>query len=451
MRIVLTIFGWIVSLCFAAFGVFYLLGGPVAAITPFAGAILFNPVVLKRLPWPKPYWLRVLAALIVVILLAIIPANVASRMLEAAAIDRAVADLGAKDPRGLQHAMTYATKIDAPEIEYYIASSVLDSNLRVGSLANLNTVGADRARTLLIDSATKGYAPAQYLLCELELDGTDIESKSDDAAVRQAGAIWCQKASAQGNGAATYRLAEAYLNGIGEPKDARRALGLLELAANQGDKEAAAELARQYRQGGAFPEDAGKSLAWTQRAAALGDGYSQYLVGLIYFQLYAASIGQPAQLIDLQGSGVPAEAFRLSREERASQAEKWLRAAAGQGDAKAEVGLARLLLLRADELAKSEKSRDAPFATAIAITTRDEARKWLAKAAGQGDVDALMLETIVAKTDDDAIAYFEKVTSKLKDPDSSPSPAVVKSSQLYSAAQTRYEAAIAKRKSGGAP
>ena len=449
MQIVFTIIGWIVSLCFAASGVYYLLGGPVSAITPFAGAILFNPVVLKRLPWPKPYWLRILAALAVVILLAIVTSNVTARMHEAEAIDRALELLRAKDPKAMQHVLTYQNKIEAPEIEYYIAASVLDESFRVGSLADLNSIGTQRARELLIDSATKGYAPAQYLLCELELGGADIEEKGGNDVAGRAGVAWCQKGSAQGYGAATRKLADAYLNGIVEPKDAGRALSLLELAVSQGDKDAAAELAVQYGKGGAFPEDAGKAFTWTQRAAELGDAYSQYRIGLIYFQLYTLSIGLPAKIIDLPGSGVPSELFRLSTVERANRASKYLRASADQGDLAGEVGLARFLLVESDELAKSETSRDAPFARAVAMSTRDEARKWLAKADGRGDIDAMLLETVFAKSDDDAIMYFGRVTDKLKDLDSTAS-ASKRSGELYRAAQAREAGAMANRKPAAA-
>ena len=85
-----------------------------------------------------------------------------------------------------------------------------------------------------------------------------------------------------GNAEAQYRLALAYLNGHGMPKDAWKGAELLKEAASENHREAQALLATLYREGHGVERDGKLASEWYRRAAEQGHAESQYRMGLVY-------------------------------------------------------------------------------------------------------------------------------------------------------------------------
>ena len=89
---------------------------------------------------------------------------------------------------------------------------------------------------------------------------------------------WYEHAITQGNEYAEYRLAKLYLTGKGVPKDADRALELLEASAEQGNQYAEYALGKLYLDGTLVRKDMTRGMAYMERAAQHGNAYAQLFV-----------------------------------------------------------------------------------------------------------------------------------------------------------------------------
>ena len=89
---------------------------------------------------------------------------------------------------------------------------------------------------------------------------------------------WYEHAITQGNEYAEYRLAKLYLTGKGVPKDADRALELLEASAEQGNQYAEYVLGKLYLDGTLVQKDMMRGMAYMERAAQHGNAYAQLFV-----------------------------------------------------------------------------------------------------------------------------------------------------------------------------
>lgn len=160
-------------------------------------------------------------------------------------------------------------------------------------------------------AAEKGHPFAQY-----EFGNFLYEEKKD-----MAGQLaWWEKAAAQEDSRAQFDLANAYAGGLyGVSKDRekagewyRRALSMLEKAAQQGAVNAQTNLGERYLRGRDVTADPEKAREWLEKSAAQGHLAAQILLGFAY----------------LRGEGLPADP---------EKARLWLEKAAAQGDETAQM------------------------------------------------------------------------------------------------------------------
>lgn len=89
-------------------------------------------------------------------------------------------------------------------------------------------------------------------------------------------------ADEQGDVAAQYILGVSYLNGIGVPKDAGKAVEWFSKAAEQGLAWAQNDLARCYYNGNGMPRDVRKAVEWYHKAAEQEYAEAQFYLGVCY-------------------------------------------------------------------------------------------------------------------------------------------------------------------------
>jgi uncharacterized protein len=232
-------------------------------------------------------------------------------------------------------------------------------------------------------------------------------------------------------------LGELYANGLGVPRDDKKAADWYKLAADRGDREAMFALAMFALNGRAGPRDRQVSAKWLAAAAKLGEPLAAYDLALLYMegQLFPQDFSRAAELLRVaveagnpqaqyalgtlykEGRGVPKdmhEAVRLFG----------LAALADDSDAEVEYGIA---LYNGDEVDRNEQAAAALFRKAalknnaiaqdrLAHILADgqgapanpvEAVKWhlVSKAAGETD---LMLDDYVNNLPADTRAAGEK-------------------------------------------
>jgi hypothetical protein len=283
--------------------------------------------------------------------------------------------------------------------------------------ANGIGVGADVAKAIqwLQQAAGKGLSSAQFLLATRYLNGIGVERDETTAL------LWLGKAAAQGNAKAILRLGrfmeaphreaalaclqQAAQAGLVEaqwawarsilkdaagkdarPEQLRQAWDCLIDAAEQGMAAAQNALGDFYLQGVAVAADSAQALDWYRRAAAQGS--LQAMVSLERLQLAGATRHNaatrrktsqerrlsPQKWLDAAESGDADTRYHLGLlyemgwrvEQDIGRAQQWYRSAAQQGDARAQLALARIL-----EAAGAFESLD-----------------WYRKSAEQGEAEA---------------------------------------------------------------
>ena len=116
--------------------------------------------------------------------------------------------------------------------------------------------------------AEAGYDFSQYAL------GGLLETQK-----RMEGAVtWYEKAAAQGNPAAAYRLGKLYLQGELIPKDMPKALKYLTASAGQGSPFAQYILGKLYLMGKEVEQDREKAYRWFEMAAEQGNPYARFFL-----------------------------------------------------------------------------------------------------------------------------------------------------------------------------
>lgn len=192
----------------------------------------------------------------------------------------------------------------------------------------------------VVKKAASGDATAQYTLGRAYVKGEGVPKDAVKAVEL------LQHSAAQGNARAQDYLGRMYARGEGVPKDSAKAFELLQKSAVQGDAQAQANLGVLYMLGEGVPRDPVKAVAWFQKSAAQGNAHGQNMLALSYED----------------GIGVPKD---LSR------AVDWWQKSAAQGEADAQwiVGKA--------------------YANGIVVAKDDaKAVEWWQKAAAQGQVKA---------------------------------------------------------------
>jgi len=191
-----------------------------------------------------------------------------------------------------------------------------------------------------------------------------------------------RKAAEQGDGAAQFKMGNAYRLGLGVTKDAAEALEWYRKAAEQGEPNAQLSLGFMYESGQGVAQDYPGAVRWYRLAAEQGNASAQFDLGLMYahgrgvaqdypeavrWYRKAAEQGDATAQYNLgvmcaEGQGVAQDY---------PEAVRWYRKAAEQGEPKAQYGLG-FMYTKGQGVAQ-----DYP-----------EAARWYRKAAEQGEPNA---------------------------------------------------------------
>jgi len=177
--------------------------------------------------------------------------------------------------------------------------------------------------------ANAGDAKAEMLVGLKYTDGEGVPANQVE------GAKWLQKAAAQNEPVAAYRLGTLFERGKGVPADAAKATHWYQVAAQAGNRKAMHNLAVAYAQGTGVQKNFMEAARWFSKAAALGLSDSQFNLAV----LYERGLGVPQSLAD---------------------AYKWYAIAASQGDTESKARIDALTTqLSADDRAAAQRSADA--------------------------------------------------------------------------------------------
>jgi localization factor PodJL len=177
--------------------------------------------------------------------------------------------------------------------------------------------------------ANAGNARAELLVALKYLDGDGVPANDAE------GAKWLEKAAAQNEPLAQYRLGTLYERGKGVTADATKAARWYLAAAQAGNRKAMHNLAVAYAQGSGVAKNFTEAARWFSRASALGLSDSQFNLAV----LYERGLGVPQSLVD---------------------AYKWYAIAASQGDTESKTRIDALTTqLAADDRAAAQRSAEA--------------------------------------------------------------------------------------------
>ncbi len=126
-------------------------------------------------------------------------------------------------------------------------------------------------------AANLGYAPAQYNLARMYLEGLGV-AKNEEAAY-----LYFLAAAEKGLLLAQYNLGVLFETGLGTERDFERARYWYGKAAEQGDREAQYRLGRLYEAGErGVPRDLSQAVIWYTRSAEQGYAPAQNNLGTLY-------------------------------------------------------------------------------------------------------------------------------------------------------------------------
>ena len=166
---------------------------------------------------------------------------------------------------------------EAIELLRRSASSVPESVYMLALIqARSSADPATAERKVVTTAAESGFGPAQYQLAADML--REAPDKERDLIASQ----WLQRASDQGQVLATFDLGILYLEGTRVPRDAKKGIALLEIAAEAGLARAEYALGRAYSLGDGVAADHRKAPLYTRRAAAKGLPEAEYSMGFAY-------------------------------------------------------------------------------------------------------------------------------------------------------------------------
>jgi localization factor PodJL len=176
--------------------------------------------------------------------------------------------------------------------------------------------------------ANAGNARAELVVALKYLDGDGVPANDAE------GAKWLEKAAAQGEPLAQYRLGTLYERGKGVTADAAKATKWYAAAAQSGNRKAMHNLAVAYAQGSGVAKNFTEAARWFSRASALGLSDSQFNLAV----LYERGLGVPQSLVD---------------------AYKWYAIAASQGDTESKTRIDALATqISADDRAAAQRAAE---------------------------------------------------------------------------------------------
>lgn len=205
-----------------------------------------------------------------------------------------------------------------------------------------------RAVYWLRRAARDGQPYAQLRLGELYEQGVGVAADPAHAV------YWWRRSAGAGNAQGQLHLGEALLAGHGVARDPRAAARWLTKSARQGNAEAQYRLGRIYREGYGVARDTARGNDWLSRAAAQGQSDAVKLLHLIEqagkestltYQQSAEVLERRARSGDARAQyelGLRYESGAWDVPRDATQALRWLRAAAGNGNRHAMSALAHI-------------------------------------------------------------------------------------------------------------
>ncbi|MFT4178561.1 MAG: hypothetical protein QM612_03745 [Thermomonas sp.] len=125
-------------------------------------------------------------------------------------------------------------------------------------------------------AAQKGHAPAEFAMGLAYTHGSGVPKDGNQAA------IWYEKAAAKGHLPAMHNLGVLLSDGKADPPDdLRRAINLLQTAADQGDADAQNALGVRYAYGIGLAQNYQQAIHWYIKAAKQGDPRAQTNLGIL--------------------------------------------------------------------------------------------------------------------------------------------------------------------------
>ncbi|RLL50178.1 hypothetical protein D8Y20_12105 [Mariprofundus sp. EBB-1] len=243
-------------------------------------------------------------------------------------------------------------------------------------------------------AAKKGDKEAQYLFAMLYRDGKGVQRDDVEAVVH------LKLSAKQKFAQAQYQLANMLEYGRGVPAaDLKAAFGWYKKAAENGLTAAELRMAVMYSEGRGVKKSDADALLWAIQAAN-----SHSIEATSYLQRLLNKVSAKASAGDSSAQFVLARIYQQGQGLNADmeKAEQWLHQSASSGNAKAQFHLAELLLHSskpeaiqhvAGWYAKAAEQENMPAAARLGVLyalgegvelNRDEALKWLQKAAESG-------------------------------------------------------------------
>jgi TonB family protein len=150
-------------------------------------------------------------------------------------------------------------------------------NMGVGALKGVDgKPDYAKAVELFLKAGSAGFAPAQFALTKIYLDGVGLPRDPHQAAE------WCDKAAKQGLDQAEFMAGVLAANGEGVPRDESVAAKWYRKAAEQGHLKAEYNLGIAYESGRGIKQDYREAIKWLRKSADRGLADSQYELGLLY-------------------------------------------------------------------------------------------------------------------------------------------------------------------------
>jgi len=166
-------------------------------------------------------------------------------------------------PKQMLHALHWLESAVKDDNPYADGKAYLDGDILAQNI--------DEAVRLLTLSASKNFAPAQFILGRLLYKG-EIVPKDIKKAVE-----WLDRAAAQKNPYAAYLAGKIYLT-EDEVKDIQKAIRSFKIAAENGNDYAEYQLGKIYLYGKDIPRDTDKAMYYLHLAAEHGNQYAAQLI-----------------------------------------------------------------------------------------------------------------------------------------------------------------------------
>ncbi len=220
-----------------------------------------------------------------------------------------------------------------------------------------DTVAKDNAQALswFRSAGESGHEKAQIILAVIYGSGEWVPKDLPESG------RWFRKLAEQGNVHGQHAVGLMYASGEGVPKNSKEAVRWTRMAADQGDADAQFTLGVFYIEGEGISKDIGEAVRLIRESAGKGNSHAQFCLGVFHFNGTVVEKDR-AKAIDWAWKAAV---------NRLEAAQLWIRAAAEEGDSRAQTTVGFAVSIGAAGFQK-----DYP-----------EAAKWYRRAAEQGSAD----------------------------------------------------------------